>query len=1019
MKANNIFKKTQLAQLVASSLVAGVTAGNAFAAAPLAGTEIKNLATVSYEDENGNTYTAQSNEAVITVAPQYRATVENDRTQTAAPGTTVYFPHTIVNTGNTPDTYDLTTDTGDKVYLDTNGNGEPDSGEQIVSSITLAPGETANLVVSHVIPSTAQSGDTTVITMTATSNSTGAIVEDIGDNADSGAGDPSGAAADSSATNTDTVTVTTGPVLVLNKEAVFDEINNKVTYTLTVKNNGGSDATAVNIIDALPRVDTDNDGILDTQLSLITGSVVTSGLLDVTDTQAALTTENDALVGWDVDGDGNIDANIIRAIDAVIAPGTTVSVSYAATYESNWAAGANIDNTFVAFVDPDGNNKPGDPANPNDPDNPINPPSSNTTHNEVPQNYSVNAEDNGGDDNPDGDVTTTNDGGDDDATPNDIQKVDEIASGDTVIFTHTVKNEGNGDDAFNLKMTDPVSDTFPPGTVFTFWNADGSVQLTDSDGDGIPDTGVLGQNETTTIVVKADLPSGVAGEPTNGYNAILTATSSGDNNIADTTNLQLGNITPPAVDLAASVSSGDGNQPDTGLNDQGVENAHDEGPILLEQADVGSTVVFPMRVANESGSPDSFLLSADKLPSGWTVVFKDASGGTITSTPFMPANTVFEYTAEVTIANDPAKALADAALDTARPNTDGDGKDTVNDGNSVMDAISTDNDDDYVIDFTVTSSVDAGRNDTVSNAIDVNPLKAIAITPDGQNQIQPGGTVDYPHKLVNEGNITEPVEIAVTNPDLDWSTSTLIDTDGDGTPETELSTLTPGTIIQVLDKDGNLSPLTLTDVDGDGKVEFPLQPGESVKVVNKVFAPADAAQGEVNSVSLSATDPNVANDPDLNGAVRSTATDTSNVILGQVRLDKTVALDANCDMSADGPFAAIQTAQVEPGQCAVWQIVAKNEGDALVKNVIVTDSVPAFTDFMTGSLKYCLNNGCDITLANAIKTDGVGDDAAEKSTTSDLISFYLGNGSIPANKKGGDLLPGQSAILQFTVKVNE
>ena len=144
MKINKNFKKTPLAHLIALSLVAGVTAGNAFAAAPLAGTEIKNLATVSYEDENGNTYTAQSNEAVITVAPQYRATVENDRTQTAAPGTTVYFPHTVVNTGNTPDTYDLTTDTGDKIYLDTSGNGEPDAGEKIVTSITLAPGETAN-----------------------------------------------------------------------------------------------------------------------------------------------------------------------------------------------------------------------------------------------------------------------------------------------------------------------------------------------------------------------------------------------------------------------------------------------------------------------------------------------------------------------------------------------------------------------------------------------------------------------------------------------------------------------------------------------------------------------------------------------------------------------------------------------------------------------------------------------------------------------------------------------------------
>jgi len=144
----------------------------------------------------------------------------------------------------------------------------------------------------------------------------------------------------------------------------------------------------------------------------------------------------------------------------------------------------------------------------------------------IPQTYSVVADDDG--------VYTpsagVNDGNDDGATDvADEQFVDKIAAGDTVIFTHTVNNTGNGDDIFNLDVANEVTNGFPAGTVFTLWSADGSVQLTDSDSDGIPDTGVLGQNEITSVVIKATLPAGVSDSPTAGYKAKLTATSSTDN----------------------------------------------------------------------------------------------------------------------------------------------------------------------------------------------------------------------------------------------------------------------------------------------------------------------------------------------------------------------------------------------------------------------------------------------------------------------------------------------------------
>ncbi|MCK5901608.1 MAG: hypothetical protein KAG28_00550 [Cocleimonas sp.] len=987
---NTPFKRKPLARWVAFAFAATTVAGVVQAAAPLAGTEIKNLATVSYEDENGNKYTAQSNEAVITVAPQYRATLENDKTLISSAGQTVYFAHILTNIGNEKDTYQLATTAVDKsgtnvnpaitIYKDTSGNGQPDAGEPEITSLSLLPGKSSSIVIAYIVPANALEGDTVDIKLTATSVETGAIVKDIGDNGD-------GDTDDISATNDDKLTISSGSVLVLNKQSVIDTTQRKVTYTLTLKNTGSTAAINVDILDALPKVDTNGDGTLDTQTSLIAGSILTNGLLDSSDVKAVETDET--TLGVDVDGDNATDGTkVIHAFDNTLPPNTTISIEYSINYEDTWAALGSIENTFTAFEDPDGDHLP--PTG-------TTPPKSNKTHDEVPQNYGVNVRDDG--------TTATvskgvNDGGDDNTDTNtdgtgddDIQHVDTISSGDTVVFTHTVENKGNGDDKFNLMID---STDFPSGTVFTFWNADGSVQLTDSDGDNVPDTGVLGQNKTMKIVVKADLPSGVSKSTES--TATISATSSADpaatgNKKSDVTTLTLGSITAPAVDLSAVGAT----QPNTGFNDGGLENAHDEGPVFLKQGLVGGTVTFPMSVSNEAGSPDSFLLSYAKLPSGWTVVFKDNSataskGDTITSTPFIPAGKTFEYIAVVSVSSAPAQALANSDR-----TADVDGHDITNDNGSVLAGADTDKD--YVIDFIVTSAVDDTRKDSISHAIDVADIKSIEITPDGQNQIQPGGTIDYPHKLSNNGNIDEAVEIVASNNDPDWNSRTLIKK-ADGTL-VEVTNLKSGDSVLVNNPDGTTTPVTLTDTDADKIVEFSLKPGQYINIIDTVFAPAVAAQGETNTTLIKVTN--------TDGTDRSSSKDNTNVILGQVRLVKKVALDVNCDHTAEGAFAEIQPSKVQPGQCAIWQITAKNEGDVPVKNVIVNDSISAYTDYVAGSLR--------IAGVQANPTDAVGDDQGEMDAATNKVTFYLGDDTDSSKKKGGELKSGESAVVQFTVKV--
>lgn len=133
-------KFTQLAASIA--LVAGGAAfvPAAHAAAPTAGTNISNIASASYTDSTGNSKTVTSNVVTTTVLQVASFTLVSDQTKTANANGQVSLSHTLTNTGNGSDTFnvgvvnndtrDSTTDkydfTGLNVYLDANKDGIPD-----------------------------------------------------------------------------------------------------------------------------------------------------------------------------------------------------------------------------------------------------------------------------------------------------------------------------------------------------------------------------------------------------------------------------------------------------------------------------------------------------------------------------------------------------------------------------------------------------------------------------------------------------------------------------------------------------------------------------------------------------------------------------------------------------------------------------------------------------------------------------------------------------------------------------
>jgi len=91
-------------------------------------------------------------------------------TQAAFSGETVYFPYTLANTGNGDDTFSLTTvltapsdfiPSATAVYLDGNGDGDVDPGEQLITEAgPLAIGESVQLVMSATLPSGLTGGET-------------------------------------------------------------------------------------------------------------------------------------------------------------------------------------------------------------------------------------------------------------------------------------------------------------------------------------------------------------------------------------------------------------------------------------------------------------------------------------------------------------------------------------------------------------------------------------------------------------------------------------------------------------------------------------------------------------------------------------------------------------------------------------------------------------------------------------------------------------------------------------------
>ncbi len=932
----------------------GTFSAGAFAAAPAANSTIGNTATATYTDASSVPRSATSNTVQTIVQQVGSFTLTADATRYVAPGGQVVYPHTLTNTGNGSDTFTLTsaqsgTDnfdlTGFAIYADADGNGVPDNATDLTgTNVTLASGGVFKFVVVGNAPGTALAAQQAVTTVTATNSAPNTTT--------------------TSRTNTDTATVTADAVINVSKSAniLTGPTGTVVEYTLTYTNTGNNTATNVTITDVIPSSATPAT-IGGMKYQAGTGVWSAGGAL--TDAAGG----DPAGITYQVTGTELAGDKTITAVIASVAPNVSGTIKFQvqvddSVADSNSKARPGIlTNTANFTYDPDGAG----------PTAPTASQPTNSVDFTVTQTSAVAAND-----------TTTDSTRNGAPSGNDIVEVATAGQGTTVVFSNIVWNNGNGPDSFNVTYANAgvKENGFPAGTSFQLFQADGNNVLQDTTSDGIPNTPVIQPGQFYTVILKATLPAGATGNNGgNGFNVVKTATSVNDPTKIDTVIDQLQAITSNVVDLSNNLTTG---YP-TGTLGLGGGGASDAGAIDKGGAawsstslNPGASATFPLLIENKVGVADNYNLQAGStagmaaLPAGWSAVFRaDGGAGNCTTVGATLTNTG-------TI-NAGANRLVCAVVTT--PTTQ---------------VPTTQN-----VFFKVTSPV-SNATDTKKDEVVVNTYRNLQMITDRTGQVFPNGSVVYEHILTNNGNVTEgdaATEMLLTgvNSLAGFSTVLYIDTNNNGVLDAA------DAAINGISGSDNFHTVTIgTAGTGMGNGLAGLSPGESVRIFAKVQAPAGATPGTTDSATITANVVGV-----ISGVAAPTDpvnTDTTNVIGGQIRLDKTQALDAGCDGNADGAFAAT-TLNALPGACIIYRIVATNEGVSQVTSVLINDTTPSFTtlyDKLVGGI---------VTTATTPVVTGSGTNNAVTTKPADGTA-----GALVADV--GSLNGGQSGTFTFSVRID-
>lgn len=895
-----------LAVLVAGGLVASAP-GTALAA-PAAGTVIGNQATATYNDAGGTPRTATSNLVQTTVSQVKSFTLTANGARTASAGQTVYYPHTITNTGNGTDTYSFTSPVatggafahtgpgpgGTPVYyIDADGNGVPDNFTPISTTGPIAAAGVFRFVVAGTVPGSATNGQTGTITVSVADGTPTTL------------------------TNTDTTTVANSAVTVTKALSITSGASpnaGPITVTLSYTNSGSAAATNLLVTDVIP---TGMTYVANSGRWSVTGATV------LTDAGAA-DDQGGIVYDFGVSAAGRVSATIASvpagfsgtltfqvSVNAGVAPGF---INNAALYQTSTQAST----------------------------------STNTASYQVVQTAAVVAN---------GSITSSVNGTSEPVT------IASAAAGSTFSFTNVIWNLGNAADTFAISMAG--QGTWPAGATFTLLQSDGVTSLIANTTPSIPvysggcaagfETDAANQRCGYRVILRVQLPVSASGGP---YSITKTATSGFDNTKTDTVVDTLTVVAANTVDVTNNTARTDstpagtaaaGNAATTGFGPTGTTLITTN--VVTPSTTTSTVTRFQLYVNNTGAINDAFNLAAAGTPAGWSVVFRadggagncSTVGATLTSTGTVNAGANRLICAEVTV---PVTTSGNAA-----PGT-------------------------YNLDFSATSALNGTVSDTKRDAVTVNAVNSLTLTPNNTQQTFPGGSVTYTHVLTNLGNVAyavpaNPITFAAgflsdSRAAQGWTSVAYLDGNGNGVFD-------PG----VDDVAGNQITAATT---------LALGVNATRAIFVRVFAPGSATGADPANVTTLTASYNA-------GALTTSATDSTSVTDGLVlvKMQRTV----NCDGSAPGVFSTAAIAAgplTAPGQCIGYQITGTNTTAANITAVVINDNIPASTT----QRNTC---GAPATTVGTITSPGAG--------LTGTISATVGT-----------LTPSQSAVVTFCVRID-
>ncbi len=171
---------------------------------------------------------------------------------------------------------------------------------------------------------------------------------------------------------------------------------------------------------------------------------------------------------------------------------------------------------------------------------------------------------------------------------------------------------------------------------------------------------------------------------------------------------------------------------------------------------------------------------------------------------------------------------------------------------------------------------------------------------DGNQQSEPNTTVNYAHTFIagSDGKVSFSTSAAATPNNLFWSNVLYTDSNCDG-------------VISA----------------GDPVVSglYTVQAGDMICLINKQFIPSNATQGALNVISLNASFVYDTLAPTVTEVLTRTDTTT-------VGLTNTLVLQKTVDKLS-----------ASPGETVTYTITYRNNGTQAIGNIVINDSVPAFT----------------------------------------------------------------------------